>query len=209
MAERLNVNPTRMELQKQKGRLKTAKRGHKLLKDKSDEMLRHFMMIAKKNKALREELDDQIMAALGQFMNARTQMTGEEIESGLSASNAAVVFTPAVTNIMGLKVPKIELESVDVGTSRAIIKTSSGFDKSVQTLTALMQQLMELASVEKQCDMLAAEIVKLRRRINALEFILMPQIEATIRFIKMKLGENERSQLVRVMKLKAQMQDQV
>ena len=209
MAEKaLAVNPTRMELQRQKGRLRTAKRGHKLLKDKSDEMIRHFMLIARENKALREELDEKIVAALRLFVTARTQMSVQEIESAVATSRGKINVTPSVNNIMGLRVPKIELKkdtsSNDAGHS--IVNTTASFDNSVKQLTELMEKLFHLAEVEKACDMLALEIVKIRRRINALEFILMPQIEHTIRFIRLKLAENERSQLVRVMKVKAQME---
>ena len=204
MIERLNVNPTRMELAKQKGRLKTAKRGHKLLKDKSDEMIRNFVMISKQNKALREELDKKIVLSLRMFMTARTQMSSQSIETAISSTASRIAFTPSVTNIMGLKVPKLDLETIDINQSGAILNATSSFNKSVTTLSKLIEKLMELAQIEKACNMLAEEIIKLRRRINALEFILMPQIETTIRFIRMKLAENERGQLVRVMKLKAQ-----
>ena len=207
MTERLNVNPTRMELQKQKGRLRTAKRGHKLLKDKSDEMIRHFMIIAKQNKLLREQLNAQITDALKLFMTARTQMTTQEIEAAVTGGQNQILINPSVANIMGLKVPKIVIENVTTPQGHNIIRTSSSFDNSVKKLNQLLTKLMELAEIEKTCDMLAAEIVKIRRRINALEFILMPQIQNTIRFIKMKLAENERGQLVRVMKVKAKMEE--
>ena len=202
--ERLNVNPTRMELQRQKGRLRTARRGHKLLKDKSDEMIRHFMQISRECKTLREELDKKIVSALRLFQNSCIQMTAQEVETAVASTAASVNFRPNITSIMGLKVPKLELESIEQS-PHAALKTTSTFDSAILTLSKLISRLMELSTIEKQCDMLAAEIVKLRRRINALEFILIPQIEVTIRFILMKLAENERGQLVRVMKLKAQM----
>ncbi|MCL2846585.1 MAG: V-type ATP synthase subunit D [Firmicutes bacterium] len=206
MATVQNINPTRMELQRQKSRMRTAKRGHKLLKDKSDEMIRHFMMIARQNKALREELDDKIVAALRMFITARTQMTSQEIEAAVSTSTAKIAVTPSVNNIMGLRVPKIELDEEQNSEGHSILKTSAAFDASISSLTKLMKKLFQLAEIEKACDMLALEIMKIRRRINALEFILMPQIEVNIRFIRLKLAENERGQLVRVMKVKAQME---
>ena len=198
-----------MELQKQKGRLRTAKRGHKLLKDKSDEMLRHFVQLAKTNKKLREELNPKITAALRLFLMARANMPSTEVESALASSTQKQHLETGMTNIMGLRVPKIELGTQDNSTEHgSIIKTTSAFDDSVTELTKLMVKLVNLAEIEKTCDMLAAEIIKIKRRINALEFILMPQIENTIRFIRMKLAENERSQLVRVMKVKANMEGQ-
>jgi len=206
MAERLNVNPTRMEMQRQKGRLRTAKRGHKLLKDKSDEMLRHFIQIAKQNKALREELDGRVADALRIFLRARTQMSAQEIEAAVATTGTKINVEAGVANIMGLRVPKIELGEMTTDTSHSILNTTASFDTAIRELTKLLAKLFELAEIEKACDMLAQEIVRLKRRINALEFILMPQIENTIRFIRMKLAENERSQLVRVMKVKAQLE---
>ena len=197
-----NINPTRMELQRQKGRLRTAKRGHKLLKDKSDEMIRHFMQLARENKALREEINPKVTAALQMFLVARAQMPVQEIEAALTSGSQELEIAPSVTNIMGLRVPKVEL-STGEGAPGVMINTTGAFDESVSQLSKLMVKLANLAEVEKTCDMLAAEIIKIKRRINALEFILMPQIENTIRFIRMKLAENERSQLVRVMKVKA------
>ena len=205
--DKLNVNPTRMELARQKGRMKTAKRGHKLLKDKSDEMIRTFMELAKENKALREAVDAKLGAALGKFAVARTQMPAQTIESALASSTTNVTITPSLTNIMGLRVPKIDF-TVTGGATHSALRTSAAFDESLSNLTAILPEIVQLAQVEKTCDMLAAEIIKIKRRINALEFILMPQIDATIRFINMKLAENERSQLVRVMKVKAQIEAQ-
>ncbi|MCL2756241.1 MAG: V-type ATP synthase subunit D [Firmicutes bacterium] len=207
MAERLNVNPTRMELARQKSRLRTATRGHKLLKDKSDEMIRHFIQIAKENKRLREQVDGEIANALRLFTQARIQMTSQEIEAAVMASTATISISPSNANIMGLVVPKLVLDIDENAKANSLINTSSTFDESIRILGKLMEKLLTLAEVEKTCDMLAAEIVKIKRRINALEFILMPQIQSTIKFIRMKLAENERSQLVRVMKVKAQMQD--
>ena len=206
----INVNPTRMEMQKQKLRLKTAKRGHKLLKDKSDEMIRHFMMLVRKNKALREEFDPLIISTLNQFLTSRTQMHAQEIESAASSVATEISITPGTESIMGMPVPKMELHGAkqSATSSHSVIKTTSSFDNAVKRLREIMEQMIYLAEVEKTCDLLALEIARIRRRINALEFILMPQIENTIRFIRMKLAENERSQLVRVMKVKANIEKQ-
>lgn len=192
-----------MELQKQKARLRTASRGWKLLKDKSDEMIRTFMELTKENKRLRESLDGEIVSALGMFLTARTQMSEKEIDTAieLKAAGAYLDLETATSSVMGLKVPKIEIVAQG-GPDVALIKTTSSFDKSVAMLSRLLGEILHLAQIEKSCDMLASEIIRLRRRINALEFILMPQIQNNIKFINMKLAENERSQLVRVMKVK-------
>ena len=222
MSEKLNVNPTRMELQRQKGRMRTAKRGHKLLKDKSDEMIRAYMELVRVNKRLRDEVNAELRTALLCFMRARTQMTSQEIFAEVSSRDTKIELEKGTDTIMGMVVPKLkfgktmtqdqpvnpkqgELGSLQkLGGVKAIsLNTVYNFDESVNRLQKIFPKLLELAEVEKTCDMLASEIVRIKRRINALEFILMPQIENTIKFIKMKLAENERSQLVRVMKVKA------
>jgi V/A-type H+-transporting ATPase subunit D len=206
---RLNVNPTRMEKQKQSGRAKTAKRGHKLLKDKSDEMIRHFLKLIKENRELREQVEGELSQALRLFMVARTQMSAQEIEAAVVASATTQKFTSSTANIMGLVVPKIMLAPAsEKSTSQNIsIATNTNFDKSVKLLSTLLQKLIELANVEKTCDMLAAEIERNRRRINALEHIMIPQIQETIKYITMKLSENERGNQVRLMKVKAMLDE--
>jgi len=191
-----------MEKHKQKGRLKTASRGHKLLKDKCDEMIRSFMVLIRKNKALRDEVETEISRALRLFMLSRTQMTAQEILAAVSIKRAAFDFATTTANIMGLHVPKIVIkESADMA-STASITTVAHFDKAIAALSKLMLLLIELANVEKTCDMLANEIQKTRRRINALEHILIPQIKETIKYISMKLSENERASQIRLIKVK-------
>ncbi|MCL2569617.1 MAG: V-type ATP synthase subunit D [Firmicutes bacterium] len=205
MAERLTVNPTRMEIQRQRARLNTAKRGHKLLKDKSDEMVRHFMQIVRENVRLRKKIEGEISHALSLFIDARIHMNNTEIESAVTLSSTTFNFIPGTNNIMGLHVPKINEFEIHEVQSKPILKTSATFDKSVSNLSKLLSDIIHLAEVEKSCEMLAVEIIKIRRRINALEFILIPQINETIRFIRMKLAENERGQIVRAMKVKAKL----
>ena len=210
---RLNVNPTRMEQQKQKARLKTAARGHKLLKDKSDEMIRRFMGLIKKNQALREQIEKELTEALELFMEARTQMPAEAIEAAVSNAQVTRQFTTSTTNIMGLVVPKLTLAKSPKATEGGednpplSITTPDSFDRSVRLLTNLLAKIIELANVEKTCDMLAAEIEKNRRRINALEHLMMPSIRETVRYITMKLSENERGNQVRLMKVKEMLEN--
>ena len=202
---RYNVNPTRMEQQKQKARLKTAARGHKLLKDKSDEMIRHFYGLIKQNRYLREQVEAELGKALHLFVLARVQMTAQQIEAAVTAASTKQGFTASTVNIMGLIVPKITLLDVtktEDGEGNIPITTSPNFDRAISELRKLLTSLLELANVEKTCDMLAAEIEKNRRRINALEFKMIPQTKETIHFIAMKLAENELSNQVRLMKVK-------
>ncbi|MDR0975843.1 MAG: V-type ATP synthase subunit D [Christensenellaceae bacterium] len=201
---RLNVNPTRMEQQKQKGKLKTARRGHKLLKDKGDEMIRNFLALVKHNKELRKEIEGELADALGYFMQARGQMTSQEVDDAVSAYNANAEFSYKSTSIMGLVVPHLILDKFEtVKNDDAIaIATPAIFDIALGKLSEAFKRLIELANVEKSCDMLAVEIERLKRRINSLEYVMIPQTIETIKYIAMKLAEDQRSQQVRVMKVK-------
>lgn len=202
---RLNVNPTRMERGKQKGRLKTANRGKKLLKDKSDEMIRSFLAIVRQNRELRNRIEDELSSALRLFISARCQMSATEIEDAVSNMAAPPKFSAGTNNIMGLIVPKIELKKItEQQTKKPIfISTPASFDRSIEMLSALTAPLIDLANIEKSCDMLAEEIQKVRRRINSLEYIMIPNTQETIKYITMKLDEDQRGQQIRVMKVKA------
>jgi V/A-type H+-transporting ATPase subunit D len=192
-----------MERARQKGRLKTANRGHKLLKDKSDEMIRSFMALSKENRVLRKRIEDELSAALRLFISARGQMSSAEIEDAVTNSAPQPEFTASTVNIMGLIVPKIELGASAASNKRHIfVSTPAAFDKAIELLSGLTAMLIDLANIEKTCDMLANEIEKVRRRINSLEYIMIPQTQETIKYITMKLDEDQRGQQVRVMKVK-------
>lgn len=201
---RLNVNPTRMELQKLKQRLKTANSGHKLLKDKSDEMIRQFIIHIKENQTLRENLEEELMNALKAFMISRSKMTSQQMEEALSFPQTGYQFSADTATIMGLQVPSIQItkQKQTSALPYSLLSGSMMLDKSILTLSGLLEKIIRLAESEKICEMLASEIERNRRRINALEFILIPQIEETIQTIKMKLDENERNNLIRLIKVK-------
>lgn len=203
---KLNVNPTRMERMRQKGRLAVAQHGYKLLKDKSDEMIRSFLSIAKQNKILRTRVEEDLTVALRMFMQARTQMSQKEIDIAVANIKGHVGFTTSTKNIMGLLVPQIEVATSqnDVASAKefVFISTPAAFDKATQLLTGLMGLLVDLANIEKTCDMLAREIEKVRRRINSLEYMMIPNTKETIKYITEKLEEDQRSQQIRIMKVK-------
>lgn len=206
---RLNVNPTRMELRRLKARLKTAERGHKLLKDKSDEMIRRFMDYVRENKRLREEIEGEIKDALGSFMFARAVMSSQSVEQALCMPAVTATVTVGTDNVMGIDVPKIEIvknESTEA-LPYAFADTSPDLDDAVEKISALTEKLLKLAEVEKTCNMLADEIEKNRRRVNALEYVMIPQLTETIKYILMKLDENERGNLIRLMKVKSMIQN--
>ena len=209
MAERLKVNPTRMELRRLKGRLKTAVRGHKLLKDKSDEMIRRFMEYAKQNKVLREQVEEELSEALKSFVLAKAVSDEYVIQEAVAMPSSQIMLEAQTKNVMSVIVPQFELKKTQ-GEDKYPYSYSSvtaELDGSIAILTELMQKLVKLAEIEKTCNMLADEIEKNRRRVNALEYVMIPQTEETIRYITMKLDENERGNTVRLMKIKSILAD--
>lgn len=202
---KLNVNPTRMELRRLKARLKTAVRGHKLLKDKSDETIRRFMEYIKENKRLREEVEGELGDALKLFMLAGAVTASQVIEEAVAMPAKSVKLTLGENNIMSVVVPTITV-TPEENTNLypySFSGVSAELDGSIANLSNLLEKLVKLAEVEKTCNMLADEIEKNRRRVNALEYVMIPQLEETIKYITMKLDENERSATVRLMKVKS------
>ncbi|MGN0806122.1 MAG: V-type ATP synthase subunit D [Candidatus Coproplasma sp.] len=201
---RLNVNPTRMELKKLKARLDTAVRGHKLLKDKSDEMVRRFSIIIRENKRLREEVEQELSRTLKQFSIARSVTPSYRAETAFSMPSVAVRAECSTESIMGIEVPQIDIinEKRTDGLPYAYSEITSEADYSVAQAVALLPKMVQLAKTEKAVRMLADEIERNKRRINALEYVMIPQLEETIKYIKSKLDENERSAIIRMMKVK-------
>lgn len=202
---RLNVNPTRMELRRLKTRLKTAVRGHKLLKDKSDEMIRQFMVYVRENKRLREEVEAELGDALKGFMLARAVSDSVVIEEAVVMPGTSVEITASTENVMSVNVPAITIKENEGGERfpYSFASVTAELDDSISTLSGLLVKLLKLAEVEKTCNMLADEIEKNRRRVNALEYVMIPQLEETIKYIKMKLDEQERANIIRLMKVKS------
>jgi len=202
---RLNVKPTRQELRGLKARLKTAVRGHKLLKDKSDEMIRQFSIYIKENKRLRDSVESELNSALTNFSFAKSVMDTRELEEAFLMPSNSVSLKSSVKNIMSVDVPCIEVKEslTDELYPYNFTSVSSEVDYSVMALTKILPLLVKLAEVEKTCNLLAEEIEKNKRRVNALEYIMIPQIQETIKYITMKLDENERGNLTRLMKVKS------
>jgi len=197
------VTPTRMELQKTKKRLTTASRGHKLLKDKQDEMARQFMLYIRRDRELRREIEALLGGAMGQMSLAEAQMGTAALEEALMISAAVKFPELSLQNIMSMKVPKIEgAESGGGEISYGFAFTSEKLDDAYLAINDLMPKLYELAAVEKTCDMLSDEMERTRRRVNALEYVMIPQMQATIKYITAKLEDNERSNTIRLMKVK-------
>lgn len=206
---KLNVNPTRMELRRLKTRLKTSVRGHKLLKDKSDEMIRRFMILVKENKRLREEVEAELASALNGFMLAKAVSTDAQIEEAIAMPAFEVELESGTQNVMSVEVPQLSIKETETSElfPYSFSSVTSELDSSIVTLSGLLTKLLRLAEVEKATNMLAFEIEKNRRRVNALEYVMIPQLEETIKYITMKLDENERSATIRLMKVKSMIEN--
>ncbi len=205
----MRVNPTRMELTQLKKRLKVARRGHKLLKDKRDELMKQFLELVKKNKELREKVEQMLMEVYGSFLIARAVMSSELMEEALMFPKQRVSIEASTRNIMSVDVPVLNFvtESNDEANiyPYGFSTTSGELDKAIGTLSEVMPYMLELAQMEKASQLLSEEIEKTRRRVNALEYVLIPQLTDTIKYITMKLDENERGNITRLMKVKDMM----
>lgn len=205
----LNVNPTRMELTNLKRKLVTARRGHKLLKDKRDELMRRFMELVRENKALREKVEADIRQANSHMAVARSVMSDAALDVALMMPMQEMSLEIAEKNVMSVMIPVFDtkFKTADENDiySYGFAMTSTDLDAAVKSLSDIMPDLLRLAEVEKSCQLMASEIEKTRRRVNALEHVMIPQYEETIKYITMKLDENERSTTTRLMKVKDMM----
>lgn len=205
------VNPTRMELTKQKKKLVSATRGHKLLKDKRDELLRQFMDLIKENMELRKKVEDGLKNANMEFAIAKAGMSKEVLNTALLASKKTLEVIEGVDNVMSVDIPtytpKSEISGGDIY-SYGYAFTAGDLDDAMYSLSLVFKDMLKLAEVEKSCQLMAAEIEKTRRRVNALEHVIIPNAKTNIKYINMKLDENERSTQTRLMKVKDMMLEQ-
>jgi V/A-type H+-transporting ATPase subunit D len=199
---RLIVNPTRMELLKLKKRLILARRGHRLLKDKQDELMRNFLSLIEEIKELRRTVEEGLFEAYGSFLIARSTMGREFLEEALMASQLETNLEVTYVPLLNLRVPSYELRMVGDYFSYGLFTTSMELDRALKRYRELIPKMVELAEKGKRLEMLSYEIERTRRRVNALEHILIPNILETISYISMKLEELERSNLTRLMKIK-------
>ena len=200
------VNPTRMELTRLKGKLKTSVRGHKLLKDKRDELMKQFLDVVREVRQLRTEVEEELMKVHASFTVASALMSGPAMEQALMYPKQSVELTMTFKNIMSVKVPNYHFKTRTEDSSDIFpygyASTSGELDAAVEALGQVFQSMLRLAQIEKTAQMLAEEIEKTRRRVNALEYVVIPQTEENIRYISMKLDENDRSTTTRLMKVK-------
>ena len=208
MAVMSDVKPTRMELKKTKARLKTAVRGHKLLKDKRDELMRQFLLTVRENKALRQKVEAGLAEAMENMARASRLMSPEILEQSLLCPKQSVEVDIELKNIMSVNIPEYSFrtrtDAAEDIYSYGYAMTSGELDETLDKLALVFRDMLELARAEKSMQLMAAEIERTRRRVNALEYVMIPQMEETIRYISMKLEENERSTITRLMKVKDQ-----
>ena len=203
---RLNVNPTRMELSSLKKKLASAQRGHKLLKDKRDELMRQFMELIRENKQLRSEVEEGIADANRYMAVAGSVMQTEVLETALMLPKQEVELEVSEKNVMSVYIPvfspKYRTGDPDDIYSYGTAFTSVDLDGAINALSKIFPKMIRLAETEKACQLMADEIEKTRRRVNALEHIMIPDYQETIKYITMKLSENERSTTTSLMKVK-------
>lgn len=201
-----HVNPTRMELTRQKTKLASALRGHKLLKDKRDELMRQFLAMVRENMALRKKVEEGIRQADRNFVLADASMSPEEVQVAFMSPKQEIQLDVSTRNVMSVDIPVFDSKTRTSDTndiySYGLAFTSSDLDDAVHSMADILPDMLKLAEIEKSCQLMAAEIEKTRRRVNALEHVLIPQMQENIRYITMKLDENERSTQIRLIKVK-------
>jgi len=203
------IIPTRMELTRLKKKLVTAVRGHKLLKDKRDELMRQFMDLVRENMELRRTVEEGIENANRNIVIARAGMSQAALSTALMTPKQEVSLEITGRNVMSVDVPvmttKTRTDDPNDIYSYGFAFTSGDLDDAVKSLADVLPDMLRLAEVEKSCQLMADEIEKTRRRVNALEHVIIPETQENIRYITMKLDENERSSQVRLMKVKDMM----
>jgi len=200
------IIPTRMELTRLKGKLKTAQRGHKLLKDKRDELMKQFLDTVREVRALRTEVEEELMTVHKSFTVASALMSSEALEQALLYPKQSVELTMGSKNIMSVNVPVYNFQTRTRSDADiypyGFAATSGELDAAVEALGRVFQKMLKLAEIEKSAQLMAEEIEKTRRRVNALEYVMIPDTQEAIRYINMKLEENDRATTIRLMKVK-------
>ncbi len=207
----MNVNPTRMQLQKLKKQLTTAVRGHKMLKDKRDELMRQFLDLIKETRELREKVERELKECNAHFVNASAVMSKQALDASLMSPKQQVSIEVGSKNVMSVETP-VFTSSTRTNDEGDIFPygfafTSFELDDAVMSLGDILPDMIRLAQIEKSCEMMSAEIEKTRRRVNSLEHVMIPRYRDTIKYISMKLEENDRSSRTRLMKVKDMLLD--
>lgn len=207
----MNVNPTRMQLTKLRKQLATATRGHKMLKDKRDELMRRFLDLVREDKELREKIERELAECNNHFVNASAVMSKEALDASLMSPKQRIDLELSSKNVMSVDIPQFSSSTRTSNESDifpyGFAFTSFELDDAVMSLNELLPDLIRLAEIEKSCELMSAEIEKTRRRVNSLEHVMIPRYQETIKYISMKLEENDRSSRTRLMKVKDMLLD--
>ncbi|MDR1471245.1 MAG: V-type ATP synthase subunit D [Synergistaceae bacterium] len=202
MAKALNVNPNRMELSRLKKRVVVAKRGHKLLKDKQDALIKEFLQKAREVKALREDVERELFLCYQSFQMAHAQTIPAMIEQALLMAGGETSVQVSYKNVMSVNTPRFDLPEQTIRLSYGLASSPGSLDVALERFSRIIRRLVELAAEEKGLKLMSLEIERTRRRVNALEHVMIPSFTEAIRSISMKLEENERSTLSRLMVVK-------
>lgn len=201
----LNVNPTRMELSQLRRRLTTATRGHKLLKDKQDELVRQFILLAKENQALRIKMEKAVQEGMERYVLASSSMADTILEEAFAIPLNKISLDVQSRTIMNMEVPVLnevyEEDGNEESFSYGFVSTTSELDLSLRHLESILPLMLQLAEIEKTCQLMSDEIERTRRRVNALEYMTIPNLTETITYIERTLAEGERSNITRIMKV--------
>lgn len=202
----LLVNPTRMALMELKRKSASAKRGHKLLKDKQDGLMQQFLVVIRTAKQLRESIDLKLQRAFRTFLLASAWLSESELHNALSSPQATVSLDYEIKSVMGVKIPVFKLRKEGTIRSYGYANTNAFLDEAIDLFEETFADLVRLAEIEKQAERMAIELETTRRRVNALEHKMLPDLKDTVKYIKMKLDESERSGIVGTMRVKAQLE---
>ncbi|HOP86534.1 MAG TPA: V-type ATP synthase subunit D [Syntrophorhabdaceae bacterium] len=200
---RLPINPTRMELLRLKKRLVVALRGHKLLKDKFDGLMKEFLEISKKYKISRIKVDEQLPKILKLFVIADITSSRRITENALESTKQELELKINRNRIMGVMVPRLEFSFGEIKGMYSLIHTSPELDRAIASLKDFLPEILEMVELEETIRLMAGEIEKTRRRVNALEYTVIPRMQETVKYITNKLDEMERSNTARLMKIKS------
>lgn len=203
----LNVNPTRMALMDLKRRTKSAQRGHKLLKDKQDGLMQQFMLIVRDAKEARERVESMLGDAFKKFLIASAWLSEAKVDNALSSPEANISLTVETKSVMSVKIPMFTLHKEGNVRTYGLSGTNALLDEAVTSLDSAFEMLITLAQIEKQAEAMAIELETTRRRVNALEHKMIPDLKETVKYIKMKLDETERSGIISTMRIKASMEE--
>jgi len=204
----LNVNPTRMALMDLKRRTKSAQRGHKLLKDKQDGLMQQFLAIIREAKELRAKVEEELGAAFKTFLVASAWMTPAEMENALSSPEAKIELTVTTKSVMSVRIPQFDLKREGAIRTYGFAGTNKLLDEAIDAFDKAFDLLISLAQIEKQAENMAIELETTRRRVNALEHKMIPDLKETVKYIKMKLDETERAGIIATMRIKASLEAQ-